>query len=149
MTSVSLVLRTKNISHHLKATLNRHRNATQTYWKCVNGSYPGRVTLDIQDRVQSVKQKHFHEPNQVKTEADEVIECMKKRTKEETIPTPKIHQEALCVIATDKSEEVATVEVLYVTMKMRYLLVVCIYERERKMLKLMSYADDEAVDAAR
>ena len=61
-----------------------------------------------------------------------MIECMKKRTKEETTPIPKIYQETLCVIATDESEEVATVEVLYVTMKMRYLLVVCIYERERE-----------------
>ena len=71
MTSVSLVLRTKNISRHLKATLNRHRNASQTYLKYVNRSYSGRVTFDIQDRVQSVKEKHFHQPNQAKTEADD------------------------------------------------------------------------------
>ena len=58
---------------------------------------------------------------------------MKKRTKEETTTIPKIYQEELCAIATDESEEVATVEVLYVTMKIRHLLVVCIYERERKM----------------
>ena len=101
--------------------------------KCVNRSYPGRVTLDIQDGVQSFNKKHFHQPNQAKTEVDEVIECMKKRTKEETTPIPNIYQEALCAIATDESEEVATVEVLYVTMKMRYLQIVCIYEREKNV----------------
>ena len=62
-----------------KYTLNRRGNSDQTYWRCVNRSCPGRVTLDIQDRLQSVNKKHFHQPNQAKTEADKVIECMKKR----------------------------------------------------------------------
>ena len=58
------------------------------------------MTLDIQDtdRVQLVNEKHFNQPNQAKTEPDEVIECMKKRAKEETTPLPKIYQEALCAV---------------------------------------------------
>ena len=67
------------------------------------------MTFDIKDSVQSFNKKHFHQPNQAKTEADEVIDWMKKRTKEETTPIPKIYQEALCAIATNESEEVATV----------------------------------------
>ena len=93
----------------MKSYYNRHGNAGQTYWRCVNQSCSCRVTLDIHDRVQSVNEKHFHQQNQAKTEAEEVIECMKKRAKEETISIPKIYQEALCGIATDESEEVATV----------------------------------------
>ena len=46
-----------------KYTLNRHGNTGQTYWRCVNRSCPGRMTLDIQDRAQSVNEKHFHQPN--------------------------------------------------------------------------------------
>ena len=64
------------------------------------------MTLDIQDRAQSVNEKHFHQPNQAKNEADKVIEYKKKRTKEETTPIPKIYQEELCAVATDEYEEV-------------------------------------------
>ena len=65
------------------------------------------MTLDIQARAQSVNEKHFYQPNQAKNEADKVIECKKKRAKEETTLIPKIYQEELCAVATDESEEVA------------------------------------------
>ena len=34
-----------------KYTLNRCGNADQTYWRCVNRSCPGRVTLNVQDGI--------------------------------------------------------------------------------------------------
>lgn len=36
------------------------------------------VELLLMFKMESVNEKHFHQPNQAKTEADKVIECMKK-----------------------------------------------------------------------
>ena len=58
-----------------KYTLNRHRNAGQSFKR----ECPGRITQDDQDRVISSNRRHSYVADETKVEADKIIETFKIR----------------------------------------------------------------------